>query len=1196
MGINFTDDQQEVIKRRDCNILVSAAAGSGKTAVLVERIITRLTKDTPPLNVDQLLIVTFTEAAAAEMKERIHGAIEELLQKEPFNEHLQRQATLIHNAQITTIHSFCLSVIREYFHTIDLEPGFRVADEGEVKLLKYDVANELLEQYYEDGRKEFLDFVECYTAGKKDDELENMILRLYEYASGYPDAKEWLDSCVAKYTDVSACFESAVTFSKRYLADDKAKIEYMIRQCEEPDGPSGYLGALHADCQMIERMLQASDYEEMNREFAKKEWQRLGSNKGKEVSKEAAERVKGMRDEVKKQVDDLANRFFYRSPEELAQDMQKAAPNMAILVELVEKFGEAFRAKKQSRNLIDFNDMEHYALEILQQDAVAEEYRNRFAEIMIDEYQDSNLIQEALLTAVSRISRGEYNIFMVGDVKQSIYSFRLSRPELFMEKYATYDKEKGDKQRIDLHQNFRSRKEVLDSTNYIFRQIMCADLGKIQYDYNAELHLGASYEEQEGNQAEMLLLQKEELTDGNVREWEARLVARRIKELVGVHQVKDKKSGIMRAAEYGDIVVLTRSLKGWTDVFSRVLMREGIPTHTDSRSGYYETLEIKLLLDYLRVLDNPYQDIPLVAVLTAVFGNVTNEELAKLKADSEGTYFYERVRAYAQEGEDTILVNKLKRFLEMLEQFRSRICYLPMQELLRDVLRETGYEDFVSAMPGGEQRSANLAMLMEKAVSFEKTSYKGLFHFVRYIEQLQKYDIDCGEANTEDEQTGAVRLMSIHKSKGLEFPIVIVAGMGKRFNMMDANSSVAIHSGWGVGIEAIDYERRTKLPTLIRKIVQRELALDTVAEELRILYVAMTRAKEKLILTGVVEGLDKKMSSYGMLRYLDEQTLFYSQLADARDYLDWILPALYRNRAFDQVLNAFGEPACFTNALYGVDACLEAHLVTPEELAGLDVVEELQSGANVGALQHLDLETVYDRKTYEELQEQMNYAYQFQVASAMNQKMSVSELKKRAYMEEEGGTFLYEAEEVVPLLPKFLQEQEELTGASRGTAYHRFLELLDYTKEHNKESICDAKEQMFSAGYLTEDMVKVIKEQDVLTFLQSSIGARMQAAAREGKLLLEQPFMLGVSPKEIYPDMSEDEIILVQGIIDAYFEEGEELVVVDYKTDFVRSGEELLARYRVQLEHYANALSRLTGKSVKERWIYSFALRRGIEV
>ncbi len=1194
MGITFTSEQQEVIDRRNCNILVSAAAGSGKTAVLVERIITRLTKDNPPLNVDELLIVTFTEAAAAEMKERICAAIEKLLEKEPDNEHLQRQASLIYGAQITTIHSFCLSVIREYFHTIDLEPGFRIGEEGEMKLLKHDVVGELLEEYYQEGKQEFLDFVECYTAGKRDEELEDMILNLYDFSSGYPNPEEWLTSCIDNYSADGDYFDNIASYVSKCMADYIEKVHYMIAQCNKDDGPKAYLEALYADLAYFEKLSNAKSYEEMSQLIWQNAWVTLKSNKGDDVSPEAIERVKSMRDAVKKQVNTLKNQYFYRLPFELVQDMENATHNAKILVELVKRFRQDFVEKKKSRNIIDFSDMEHYALAILKNEKVAEGYRDRFAEVMIDEYQDSSLIQESLLTAVSRISRGQYNIFRVGDVKQSIYSFRLSRPELFMEKYHTYKKGEGNKQRIDLHKNFRSRNEVLESTNFVFRQIMREDLGGICYDDDAALYLGADYKGGDDYQTELLILSQKDLPDKNTKEWEARMVARRIKELVGSFKVTDKKTGELRAAGYGDIVVLTRSLQGWTDVYARVLAKEGIPTHTDSRSGYYETMEIKLLLDYLRVLDNPYQDIPLVAVLTSVFGGITSGELVEVKTSTDKSSFYERICDYAKT--EGALADKFRAFLTQLESLRESICYLPMQELLRNVLVETGYEHFVAAMPGGQQRAANLAMLMEKAAAFEKTSYKGLFHFVRYIEQLHKYDVDCGEANTDEGDTESVRLMSIHKSKGLEFPIVFVGGMGKQFNMKNVSSSVAVHAELGIGIQAINYERRTKLPTLVQKNIQRALAQDILAEEMRILYVAMTRAKEKLILAGVVNDLAKKIDSYDILRHVDTPFLFYSQIADARSYLDWVLPAMYRNKSFDEILNACGQPSCFTNGLYSFQSCISGHYIKPEQIAEQEVIEEMTSNLCVAALRDFDTERVYDKETEEELRVQMEYIYPHQKEQELNQKMSVSELKKRAYMEEEGLTFLYEEEEVIPLLPKFLQEQEELTGASRGTAYHRFLELLDYKKEQTEETLLKELGECVSKGYMTQEMAEAVKCKDILVFLQSNIGQRMQQAARRRQLYLEQPFMLGVPVSEIYPDKVEGEMILVQGIIDAYFAEDDELVVVDYKTDHVLTADELVNRYHAQLEYYSKALTQLTGKKVKERKIYSFALRQEIEV
>ena len=513
MEVKWTKQQQQVIDLRDRNILVSAAAGSGKTAVLVERIITMLTDEEHPVNVDELLIVTFTEAAAGEMKERIRGAIEKALEENPENEHLKRQATLIHNAQITTIHSFCLSVIRDHFHVIDIDPGFRTAEEGELKLLRHDVLDELLEEKYAQKEERFLRFSNAYGGRRNDKKLEEMIEKAYDYSRSYPDGEGWLDSCVDAYrVDCAEDLEKSdygnkiVTWAKAYLEEAKLLNEQATQISLEIDGPAVYEEALKLDAQTIRELLSAKNYNELSGRIQNVEWSRFASCRDKTVSKEKIEAVKDLREQEKGIVSGLKKDYFYQKPEEMAADMQICLPYMEELVGLVKCFSQRFDAKKRQENVIDFSDMEQFALQILakkteegfEPSEVAKEYQDQFREIMIDEYQDSNLIQETILTSISGVSKGKYNIFMVGDVKQSIYSFRLSRPELFMEKFDTYDLEKGPTQRIDLHKNFRSRKEVLDSVNYIFRQIMIRNLGEIDYDDKAALYVGAEYPENPG--------------------------------------------------------------------------------------------------------------------------------------------------------------------------------------------------------------------------------------------------------------------------------------------------------------------------------------------------------------------------------------------------------------------------------------------------------------------------------------------------------------------------------------------------------------------------------------------------------------------------------------------------------------------------------------------------------------------------
>ncbi len=1194
--MEWTKEQQKVIDLRNRNILVSAAAGSGKTAVLVERIIARLTRDENPIDVDELLIVTFTEAAAAEMKERVLLAIEKKLEEEPENVHLQRQASLIHNAMITTIHSFCLSVIREYFHTIDLDPGFRIGEEGELKLLKKDVLDALLEREYERQDPMFLEFVERYATGRDDKKIEELILQIYEFSRSYPNPSRWLRTCVEAYRveSVQELLESpagrlVIENIRRYGEDAISLLESGIRACEEPDGPYMYKETLEAEREGWKSLISGENFSKMFERRGYPEGGKLKANRDKSVSKELAEYVKEIRKQTKGFLGEIQKNYFFQSPEEMVEDLKLGKASVEELVYLVEEFACAFEGEKRRKNLIDFGDMEQLALRILMEEkdgepkpsAVAREYQKRFKEVMIDEYQDSNLIQEAILTSVSTVSLGNYNIFMVGDVKQSIYRFRLSRPELFMEKYDTYDLEDGEKQRIDLHKNFRSRKEVLNSTNFVFRQIMTKELGGVAYDEDAALHFGAEYyKEQVGNDTEILIVDTEleaeekEQIEETERELEARAVAGRIKELVGNHSITDTQTGEFRKVRYKDIVILTRSLKGWTDVFARVLNREGIPTYTGSKEGYFETLEIETILNYLRVLDNPNQDIPLAAVLTSPIVGLLGEELAEIRSICKERNFAYCVKLYLKSGPEGSVKKKLQDCFQTIEHFREMIPYTAIHELLWKILEETGYRYLVAVMPGGEQRIANLDMLLEKAKVFESTSYKGLFNFVRYIEQLKKYDVDYGEANIADEQADTVRLMSIHKSKGLEFPIVFVAGMNKKFNRQDVVRDVVVHPDLGIGVDCIDLQKRTKIPSFLKKAVQREIQLENMGEELRVLYVAMTRAKEKLILIGSLNNVEKKMSSYSQLQERQEDNLPFSMLAGAGSYFDWVLPCYLR----------YENPE------------IREHVKVMElsDLVSGEIDEEGEAKYTKEMLFDWDTNQVFQKEFKEKLEEQFSYVYPYENSRNMKLKFTVSELKKQQSVQDEDGELLYKEEEMIPLLPKKLQEQGGLLGAGRGTAYHKVLELLDFQKSYDKENLEKTIEGLKRNGKISEEMYESIRTWDILKFIQTDTARRMRDAAKEGRLYKEQPFVLGIDARAVYPEETSGETLLVQGIIDVWFEEKDGIVVLDYKTDRVQSGKELKDRYHVQLDYYAQALERLTGKKVKEKIIYAFSLREEI--
>ena len=796
--MQFTPEQQKVIDLRDRNILVSAAAGSGKTAVLVERILGLILDETKPVDIDRLLIVTFTNAAASEMRERIGAAIDKRLTEQPENPHLQRQATLLHHAQITTIDSFCLFVIRNNFNEIGLDPGFRVADNGEIELLKQDVINEIFEELLdrEETKEDFKKLLENLAFRGKEKVLEETILKIYNFSQSFPWPEEWLRE---RYDDYKITGEIEETIWGKLWKEDfllqleqlKIRLQSAISICQEPDGPNMYISALESDRELVD-FLYVKNRQEQYEKMQNLSFARLSAKKDAAVSALKKESVKSIREEVKKELNGLAKKFFSFSLDTIKEQMSETAELEKILIDTVLMFTKRFEAKKREKNILDFHDMEHLALNILihrgidektgekfwEPTKTAKEYASYFKEIMIDEYQDSNLVQEYLLQSISGEFNNMHNRFMVGDLKQSIYKFRLARPEIFLEKYHSYSQEEETKQqRIDLHKNFRSRKQVIDSVNHVFYQIMGEALGKIEYTAKEALYPGAVYEEgTEDYTTELLLLDK---TEEDVKKAEAVMVAGRIKQLVDTFQVTDKETGNLRPAKFGDIVVLLRSNAGWDEEFYNVFMEQNIPACVTSKTGYFSAKEVQILLSFLKVIDNPKQDIPLYGTMKSLLGRFTEEEVVRIKGMGKES-LYENLKAMSEE-EDK-LGEKTEDFLNTLNYYRDLVYIMPIHKLLRIYLKETGYLPYFAGLAGGKQRLANVKMLLEKAENYEKTSYFGLFHFIRYMEQLQKYDIDAGESGNVDESQNAVRIMSIHKSKGLEFPICIVAGLSKKMN------------------------------------------------------------------------------------------------------------------------------------------------------------------------------------------------------------------------------------------------------------------------------------------------------------------------------------------------------------------------------------------------------------------------------
>lgn len=1281
MATKWTSDQRRAIELDRRNLLVSAAAGSGKTAVLVERIIQKITDAAHPVDIDRLLVVTFTNAAAAQMRERIGEAIERKLDEDPENIHLRRQSTLIHHAKITTIDSFCLSVVRDYFNRLEISPDFKVGDPGELKLLRADVMDKLMEDTYASGEKDFLELVESYAVGKADGGIRELIERLYDFSVSYPFPKKqreiWsreLEAAVEEpetaVGNQSAAAEESETVSgglesiaekvdgieedavagknagltaasldsqlwvqqlleeiHRLTAEMEDMCRAAMEEAEDDEELRFYAPMFASDLLQIQRIRGAERFSELHMAFETLSFVRKPVNRKFAGDPERKAYLSGLRDRLKDQLNGLKKLVLTDDETSLAEKTAANSASLKALIRLSGEFEERFSAAKRDKNMVDFGDVEHFALSILVNEDesptdVAQDYAKRFVEVMIDEYQDSNRVQELLLGSVARPD----NRFMVGDVKQSIYKFRLARPELFVEKYNTYTLEDSVDQKVNLSRNFRSRPEVLNQINHLFRQLMTPALGQIDYDDAAALYPGADYPDSgDDRRGELLIVDsREEVSDEmaedlaalHSRELEARAVAEKIRSLVDKNTgmtVSDK--GVLRPAGYGDIVILLRTMSGWAEVFTKVLNDNGIPAIADQQSGYFDAPEVKLILDYLRIIDNPCQDIPLAAVLHSALGGVTSEEMALMMAEYqadperlEQPKFHKAYRYYLKKGADEGLRQKLASIEAQMDELRFYSHHLSVRDLIRRIMTMTGYDQLASAMPVGRVRRGNLEQLEQKAEDYAKTSYRGLFNFIRYIEHLQKYEVDFGEAAS-GENNDAVRVMSIHRSKGLEFPIVFVSGLAKPFNQQDSNARVLLHPDLGIAADCVDLETRVRTKTLQQRVFARKMRLDSLGEELRVLYVALTRAKEKLILTACDKNPEKRWEKFAAIGAEEQQALPYLWLSSAGSYLDWVMMGLIRKQELWKVENV--------------------------SLAGL-LTAEIETQAEQKQMRESfiqwDTEQSFRPEVRTELQRRLSYIYPYEAQLEMHTKLSVSELKAagREQGADQDAAYLYRlqaeradgAEEQVTGGQRRAAESEDraaesggqptevegrpaelmnrtdlIRGAKRGTILHRIMEKIDFTEAGDETEIESQITALAENGILDQTETGAVSHRPIHWFFGGNLAKRMTKAAKNGKLHRESRFVMGVPASDIGGLYQGDEMILVQGMIDAWFEEEDGLVIVDYKSDRVdrETGAEVLReRYAVQLDYYRRALEQSTGKKVKECRIYSFSLGRDI--
>lgn len=1223
----FTKDQTKVIETRGKNILVSAAAGSGKTTVLVERIIRKITGEVLDENeklvvanegvdIDKILVLTFTNAAAAEMRERIIQAINERIEAHPENARLVKQSVLIHNAQITTIHSFCLFLLKNHFSDVGIDPAFRIASEGEIKLIEGTVADELISELFETGEIEGFELLADRVTTKNSlANLKKLILDAYKESRNAPYMDEYFEERRQDYSCDSLEELENTQWIKFLIEDFAATVEEailetkrIIRRCQEPGEPYLYIETLQKDLEYLEGFRETSTYKDIHEYVLEsKGFESLGKKSMPEVSEDARKKAQDDRNAVKKMVKDkFTDAFFKRSPETVMEQLVSNKRIVNILIDVLQLYNIRLTEEKNRRKIIDFSDMEHYALTILVKreggksipTKVARDYAGYFDEIMVDEYQDSNRIQEEILEAISAKVNSGFNRFMVGDVKQSIYSFRQACPDIFIDKYDRYATEPEGCIRIDLSKNFRSRKEVLDGVNCIFERIMHRDVGMVDYDDAAKLYPGATDYPQTSSDytTEFLMLKRDANSKISKEEQEANLVAQRIRQLIdSKFEVYDRKEKVVRPCSYGDIVVLLRTSKGWDEVFKRVLENYGIPTFISSKTGYFSALEVRELLTLLQVLDNPRQEIPFFGVMQGFFGGFSDDEIARIRTLGKKE-LYDVVCAIANEDfvdEHSVItgdiIKKCRNFTEFINKWRDKKVYTLIHVLLAQIIAETGYMFSIGSLPYGEQRKANVYMLIEKAKQYESGSFKGLYHFVRFMEEIRSYDVDFGEAATLDEKADVVRIMTVHASKGLEFPICIVAAMGKQYNDSFTKEDIVFDNKLGIALDRYDQVRNVRQSDMRRTVVMRSKVMNLVSEEMRILYVAMTRAKEKLIMTGTTADAVKLFEGFAEVTGEDNLVLSYSLRSKALKYSDLIAAAVGPN----------GNESLMVKLLEPSDI-EEKRLVTALSRAErkAQIQEIIEDGCDLG-----DAAAQIERR--------IGFKYAYENLEGLYTKTSVSELKIAALeskiinhdIEEMPAEFFAEHDSKA-YVPAFASLEEKVSGTTRGTAYHRVMELFGFADNVGFDKLSQDKqlevvgreiERMIKSGRIQRDAAELVDQGKIAGFVASSLGQRMCQAAARGELHLEEPFVLQIPASRLKSEYPDSEKVLIQGIIDAFFEEDGKIVLMDYKTDRVSAESELIDRYETQLDYYKEAIENIREAVVDEVLIYSFALEKIIE-
>ena len=1202
--VKWTNEQKQAIEEKGSNILVAAAAGSGKTAVLVERIINRILND--KIDIDKLLVVTFTNAAASEMRERILDAIYKKIEEDPSNIELQRQITLLNKASICTIHSFCLDVIRNNFYEINISPNFRIGDTAEIELLKQETLDDLFEKKYFEEDEDFLKLVDTYTGYRGDEPLKELVMEIYKFIQSSPFPRKWLEEKVEEFNIKDLSLDFAKTkWGKLILEEYEKNIEETILGLKNVKQDLDSNPELEKFSQVIRLDLENLELLKANLDSWDKVYelsQRFSFTKwpvDRKIQSSIKDEAKEKRDKINKKFKGIKDKIFIYTSKEAIQDLQEVYEILNLLKKVVLEFEETYGKVKLERNVIDFNDIEHLALKILLKEEdgkyvpteVAKKYKDKFEEIAIDEYQDSNMVQEYILTSISKGNK----IFMVGDVKQSIYKFRQAMPELFLGKYEKYklkkDKTENDDLKIQLFKNFRSRENILSTSNLVFQEIMSKKLGDVEYNEDEYLNLGANYPDIENvdfagkTEIDVINLNKNQIeeetedTENNERIedsiLEAKYVAKKIQELINSnYYVFDKKQGY-RKITYKDIVVLLRSTATLAPIYEKEIADLGMPVFSDTSSEYLNSVEIQTIISVLKIIDNPMQDIPLVTVMRSMIGGFTDNDLIEIRLADKNCNFYESIlKAQVQVSEELRI--KINNFLEKIENWREANEYLNLDELIWKIYLDTGYYNYVGLMQNGKLRQANLKMLFERAKQYESASFKGLFNFINFIDKLRLSSGDLGSAKIIGENEDVIRIMSIHKSKGLEFPVVFLSSTGKKFNMQDLNKKVLLHQDIGLGPIYTNYEKKIEYPTLAKEAIKIVSKREILAEEMRVLYVALTRAKEKLVITGIEkdvnDSIDSKQKELEIYKDSTENKMNPSLVAKYKSYIDWIELVYLKNK--DKDIMKF-------NIINKKDILKDK---AEEKESDIDILKEIKNRAT-------------SKENMDKIKQELEWKYKYEESVELPSELSVSKIKelKNNKQRQNYNQNHNHNQEVSFAKPNFLIEKTELTGAEKGTIMHLCLQKLNHKEEYDLEKLKRMVKSLVEKEIILPKEAESVNYNKILEFLKSDIWKEM----KEAKLVeQEKPFYFNIKANEIY-DVKSEEDILVQGIIDLYYiNKNDELVLVDYKTDYVENNDEesLKEKYDIQLAIYKKALEKALDRKVDKVYIYSTWLARVITI